>query len=651
MLSDEARELLAERLANRIEKVNTYILRDIASKIDEIGKVTPTNAYKLAQMLKYGGDYNKIINELKRVNNLNEEEIEEIFDKVAETNYLSQRELYDIKNKGFIPYNKNKELIDQVNALKEITKEAYRNFSNTRVIGYTIKDKDGNLIFQTIDETYKDVIDEATLSVLQGKDTFDREARRIIKELGKSGLKTVDYESGRTRRLDSAVRMNIQGGIRDLENNMQLTIGEQTNCDGIEITVHEYPAPDHEPVQGHQFYKEEFEKLQSGDTDFEDVDGEQFKKIKRHIGEYNCYHNIFAITVGISKPMYSKEELQEIIDRNHKPIEIDGKTYTKYECSQLQRKLETEIRKQKDIQIMARENPDMKDLVFESQRNIEALKNKYIEISEKAGLKTRLERMQVSGYRYIKEPKKVKIEPPVNPMDPAIKKDEGMIVENKTELLNYYDVVKELKRKNVEIDLEDLDRRAMVESLNEVNNVIKEYPKLKKSIKEKKYRILDGELGSNVYMDASFKHTRFNTRKYKMGNYDNLVKEYKRDMELNSDGSIGWHYKVNEGDEIKSIISHELGHTIEFRYIRDVKGKIFKNDVKLEDNVIMNSIYFMAREETGLGVKELKQKYLTEYGRSKRNYEAFAEIFCGMRNGIDNPLTRAMREWLNEFYE
>ena len=645
MLSDEAKEKLAERLTHRIEKVNEYILKDIANKLDEIGKLNPTSAYKMANMLKYGGDFNKIINELKKTNNLNEKEIDEIFDEVAKTNYLNSRELYEIKNKGFIPYNENKELLQQVKILRDTTKNLYRDFSKTSVVGYTIKDHEGNLIFNTVDETYKNVIDEAVLSVYQGKDVFDREVRRIIKELGQSGLKMVDYESGRTRRLDSAVRMNIQSAVRDLENELQIKIAKQTDSDGIEISVHEYPAPDHEPIQGHQFYKEEFEKLQSGEKDFKDVDGEEFKKIKRHIGEWNCYHNIFAITVGISKPRYSKEELQEIIDRNHKPIEIDGKKYTKYECSQLQRKLETEIRKNKDIQIMARQNPEWKDLVFESQRNIEQLKNKYIEISKKAGLKTRMERMQVSGYRYIKEPKKVKVEPIVNPVEPVSVKNKGMVSQVKPQL-GYKEVIKALNKKNVEIDLEDyLDERAITESLNEVNDVLKDYPALRKSIKDRRMTILDGELKNITYMDASTNWIRFNIKKYYKDNYENLLNRYKIDMES------GWHYKVKDEDAVKSIISHELGHTIEFRYIKEVKGKVYKKDVRQQDNVIMNSIYFRAGLESGLKPPELKKKYLTGYAKSKRNFEAFAEIFSGLRNGIDNPLTRAMKEWLNEFYE
>lgn len=75
----------------------------------------------------------------------------------------------------------------------------------------------------------------------------------MLKELGNGGLRTIEYESGRNINLVSAMRMNIQGAIRDLENEMTLQVAREIGSTGIEITVHEYPAPDHEDIQGHQF--------------------------------------------------------------------------------------------------------------------------------------------------------------------------------------------------------------------------------------------------------------------------------------------------------------------------------------------------------------------------------------------------------------
>ena len=102
--------------------------------------------------------------------------------------------------------------------------------------------------------------------------------------------------------------------------------------------------------------------------------------------------------LGVSKPNYSQEELKQIIDDNNKGFELDGEHYTNYEGTQLQRKLETEIRKQKDIQIIAKASGN-KELVAESQSKITQLTRKYKQLSDISGLPTKMERMRVSGYK------------------------------------------------------------------------------------------------------------------------------------------------------------------------------------------------------------------------------------------------------------
>ena len=79
---------------------------------------------------------------------------------------------------------------------------------------------------------------------------------------------------------------------------------------------------------------------------------------------------------------------------------MDGEHYTNYDGTQMQRKLETEIRKQKDIQIMAKASGN-KELVQESQQKITQLTRKYKELSDVSGLPTKMERMRVPQYRRI----------------------------------------------------------------------------------------------------------------------------------------------------------------------------------------------------------------------------------------------------------
>ena len=81
-------------------------------------------------------------------------------------------------------------------------------------------------------------------------------------------------------------------------------------------------------------------------------------------------------------------------------IEYEGNKYTAYEATQVQRKLETEIRKQKDIQIIARASGN-KELVGQSQTKITQLTRKYKELSKISGLPTRMDRLKVAKYRRI----------------------------------------------------------------------------------------------------------------------------------------------------------------------------------------------------------------------------------------------------------
>ena len=405
MLSDEVIDKVVERLVERMESANTFILKKIGENIKLLKSLTPTEARQMIQILRYGGDFDKILKELQKITNLNVKDIYEIFEEVAKNDYNFAKQFYDYRKKPFIPFEKNETLKKQINALAKISAGDYINLTNTRAIGFTVKDLNGRSVFKRLDKAYVDILDEAVLDISQGKETFGVVLNRMIKQFGESGLKTMDYESGRSIRLDSAIRMNIKGALRALHNEIQQELGEEFDADGVEISVHSNPAPDHEEVQGHQFSNEEFEKFQN-DLDSVDYYGEIFTadyngKDRRAISQYNCYHYVFSIVLGVNRPQYSSEQLRQIIEDNNKGFELDGKHYTNYEGTQLQRALERKIREQKDIQIMARESGN-NELVESSQKNITDLSRKYKELSEISKLPTKLQRMRVSGYKRVK---------------------------------------------------------------------------------------------------------------------------------------------------------------------------------------------------------------------------------------------------------
>lgn len=425
MLSEQIIEQLTERLVNRIEKGNEYVLEQIGKSINKIGTLSPSKAQQIAQVLKYGGSYEKIVNKLAEITNMNVQDIYKIFEEVAKHDYRFAKQFYDYRGIDYIPYEKNIALQNQVKALAQVAVRDYVNLSNT--LAFTTKDKFGHVVYTDLARTYQNAIDEAVLSVSQGKTTFDEEMYRLIKELGSSGLKTVDYGNRRSMRLDSAIRMNMQGALRNLHNETQKIIGEEFGADGVEISVHSNPAPDHEEAQGRQLSYEEWNKLQTIGV-AKTYDGKTInlhRELKRTeasslsfrpISDYNCQHYKFDIVLGVSKPNYTNEQLQEIIDNNNKGFELDGKHYTNYEGTQLQRKLETEIRKAKDLQIMAKASGN-EQLIGEAQQKITALTHKYKELSDVSGLPTKMQRLRVPGYRRTKVNNKNIYIPKINQQD------------------------------------------------------------------------------------------------------------------------------------------------------------------------------------------------------------------------------------------
>ena len=405
MISEEQIELLVERLINRIEEANTYFLMKMGSSIKKIRELTPTQAQELVQILKYNGNYEDIVREISKYTNLNIKDIDDIFSNYAKKDQLFYEKFYKYRNIPFVEYEQNEALKRQTEALANIVKNEMYNFTRANVLGYTIRDINGRDQFIGLRETYNRVLDEALVNVGTGKETFDSAMTRIMKDIGGSGLKTIEYESGRSMRLDSAVRMHLKGRLRELHNENQKLLGDEFGADGYEISVHSNPAEDHEQVQGRQFSISEYDRLNSG-LEAKDYKGNTYtldhdgKNGYRPISEMSCYHYIFSIILGISQPEYNEEELQKIIDENNEGFNFENKHYTMYQGEQLLRKVELELRKSKDTQILAHSSNNV-ELVGEMQSRITQLTNKYRDILKASGLKSKLERAKVSGYRRV----------------------------------------------------------------------------------------------------------------------------------------------------------------------------------------------------------------------------------------------------------
>ena len=421
MISDRQTDILVERIINKINKANEYMLKQMGETIKKIGKLSPAEAQKLVNILKSGGDFYDIITQLTEYTGLSANEIDEIFIEYAKKDYLFYKQFYRYRNKPFVAFAENATLLRQTVGLSETYKREMYNYLRPNVLGYSIRNAQGQIEFLGLRETYNRVLDEALTNVSQGQQTFDSAMSQIMEDIGGSGLKTLDYASGRSYRIDSMARMHLTEGLKTLHNENQKIIGEQFDYNGIEVTHHANAAPDHiDTKDGKQFalvdrIREQIMMGTESQIKAEDIRGNQVwvegkmyddfnavnDSLERPVSTLNCKHKEFPIILGVSKPEYTEEQLEEDKKKNLDGCIIDGKHYTLYEATQLQRQLERRIRQQKDIQIMAKAG-DNNELILKSQSKITQLTNKYKQVSDISGLPTYKERTKVAGYKRTK---------------------------------------------------------------------------------------------------------------------------------------------------------------------------------------------------------------------------------------------------------
>ena len=401
MLNEQDIEKLIEPIVERQQSINLYILEKIAKRIKEIGTMTPSDVNALTLMVKRGADVRDINNQLARLSTLQVKDIKAMIKYIAEDSYKDAKRFYDYNEIPYIPFEKNTYLQMVITSVAKQTADTYINLAKAQA--FMLRDPlNPSILTPTpVAQAYQKVLDEAIQASQSGISTYNVQMQSAMKQLVESGIRNVTYntKSGKlyTQRLDTAVRRNLLDGVRAINQGVQDEVGKQFGADGKEITVHENPAPDHAPVQGHQFTNEEFDKLQSAQP-FKDVNGNTFSSFKRAIGTLNCRHFTFSIVVGVINPTYSESALKAILERNNKGYTFpNGKHLTMYECTQYQRKLELELRKAHDGQSMAEVagNDKLKDFYTNKVKKLNA---QYKKFSNDCGLKPKWNKTYTKDY-------------------------------------------------------------------------------------------------------------------------------------------------------------------------------------------------------------------------------------------------------------
>lgn len=427
MLNENKQEELLKIFQQRFENYNTQVLKTLGETIKKFKNLNTKEAYKLSQQLKYNTTVKDLLNELSKISGLSVKELKAILEKVAKENIGFADVYYKSRGLETPLYSENRALQRLVNSVYKIAGEEFKNIAKST--GFRLLGDNGEPLLLDIDETYKYVIDKCVVAISQGKETYQQAMRSTLKQLSDSGVRRIDYANNYSRRIDSSVRMNVLDAVREVSNQSQMLFGEEFDYNAIEVSHHSNSAPDHSnndiengkfDIDGHQFVKLDIlkEQIKNGiekEITLKDIDEVNHRvkckgkwyydfdyinnNLNRPVSTMSCYHYIFSVVLGVSRPQFTDKQLEEDKKKNNDGFEFEGKHYTFYEGEQLLNRIALEIRKNKDMQIMAKSSGD-DDLILSSQTKITQLTTKYRQVVKVSGLPNKLAtKGWVPGYK------------------------------------------------------------------------------------------------------------------------------------------------------------------------------------------------------------------------------------------------------------
>lgn len=377
MIRDPASEQAINGAADSVESAATAVeLAVLGVVAAALGSITASTTYAKMRAQE-ARDLKAIEQALKRGNKLLKAQSSKLLDNMADATDDWAAKYYTAASKKQIKAAQNANIKPTLDAGKKANDKAIDSLCRTSVM--QIVSPDGELL--PIAKAYRAHVDNAIRAIKSGDDVYQNAISKAVNDLASYGLR-VRYESGATRELYAAVRTNVMDGYRTTMDGIRSTQGREFGADGVEVTAHGMCAPDHQPYQGRQYSKRDFDKLNA--------------TLERPlVTGANCHHSTFPVLLGVSSDKYTDKELQAIADRSNQEITFAGVggqpiTMTRYDATQYQRKVEGAIRQNN----MAARLADSASASTDAKRKARELTAYYKAMSKDSGLTTRIERTQ-----------------------------------------------------------------------------------------------------------------------------------------------------------------------------------------------------------------------------------------------------------------
>lgn len=370
--------LQAEKIWREAER---RIMEDVIRRIKKAGEITSTADYQINRLIEMGKSREEVERIIKEALGATWAEMFEMYDKVAEWEYVRNREIYKQVNDDFLTPEDNKWLQQLTEATKKQTKNELVNMAQS--YGFSIL-LAGKRVFTPFAEYYQKYVDTAIQDVVTGGTDYNSAIRKVVTQMTNSGLRFVDYASGHTNRADVAARRAVLTGVNQITAQVSEHNAEKLDTEYFEVSWHPCARPDHQTWQGRVFSRKELGTVCGYGT----ITG---------LCGANCRHTFHPFIPGVSERLYPDDWLEEQNKREAQTKEWNGRQLNAYEQTQQQRKMETAMRAQRQkIRLLQEAGADKDDIMLEKARYQGQL-NEYKQFSKKMGLLEQRERIYQDG--------------------------------------------------------------------------------------------------------------------------------------------------------------------------------------------------------------------------------------------------------------
>nr|DAT96915.1 MAG TPA: minor capsid protein [Caudoviricetes sp.] len=379
----EILDALPEELAELYRALENTLLDEICSRLKIAEQLNEVTVQDIQALRSHGVNLKSIGDAISKTTGISKQKLNSLLNDVVERNQKYYTEVIDLAH-----ITQPKTLIDAktVDAIKQQTHDTFRNL--TASMGFLV----GNTMLKPA-RAYQWALDNAEMQIQSGAISYNQAIANAVRQLADSGIKVVEYESEHRDSIDVAARRAVMTGVNQICAKYTEQAAEYLETPYFEVSAHAgaRDIPGKSPWSSHKAWQGRVYSIRSNDIypSIYDVCG--LGAVDGLEGA-NCRHRRNVWVEGVSERTYTDEQLAHIDD--DLGCEFDEKKYTAYEATQMQRRIERQIIKQKKF-VTAYKASEQMDEYRAAKVKLTRLNSKYKAFSEAAGLPLQWERTKV----------------------------------------------------------------------------------------------------------------------------------------------------------------------------------------------------------------------------------------------------------------